>query len=219
VINWDMLDARKYNAFYMYGYRPDERTVGKMRDILGREMNTLFDASDFSQRFESRWVVRQMADRLMRGVLRDDLELDRATNDLLFPNSGAQRLPDRLFERALEQNFGKTASIFYAKPPKMDFLAEMRQRAIDQGKQIIFVLMPVHPAQHEYRGEQYFVDARQRFAEFSADNNVVVLDAMDVIPGELYVDAVHPGIDGAELFSGWLARELNRLRAEGEVAF
>lgn len=88
----------------------------------------------------------------------------------------------------------------------------MVRRAQDQGREIVFVLLPIHPENYKYRGEQYFKDARRRLTEFGRANGVAVLDGIDVVPAENYVDTVHPSERGAVVFSDWLARQLKQLR-------
>ena len=219
--NWNVLEEQKFNAFYMYGYRPDERTAGKLSSILGDDMAEILERSDFTQRFDSRWAARQMADHYARGLMRQDLTLEQGTYDLVYPSSYTTRLPDALFERALEDRFGgaQKPAPFYAKPNKLELLAELQARAVAEGFQLVFVLQPQHPAQHEFRAPGYFDEARRVLAEFAAANDAIVLDATDLIPGDLYVDPVHPAADGAVLFSSWLAGELNRLQASGRVDF
>ena len=214
-----VLDEQKYNALYMYGYRPDDRTVERTSALLGSDMAALYERSDLAQRFDSRWAVRQMADRFARGLLRKDLTLDKGTYDLFYPSSYTTRLPDAQFERALQDKFGKDNLLnnYYPDKGKFGLLAELNARAQEAGKQVIFVMQPQHPAAYRYRGRGYFEEARQALATFAKENNAIVLDATDTIPGDMFVDAVHPSAAGAGQFTAWLVAELKRLRATGSL--
>jgi hypothetical protein len=211
------LNEQKYNAYYMYGFRPDERTRTKMPALLGDELRALVDKSDFQQRFESRWALRQMADFLARSTFRDDLALDRSTFDLTFPRTGAKRLSDRLFQRDMEMHFANVSTEFKPNPVKIDFLAEICDRMNAEGKQLVLLLAPTHPDQIGYRSEQYYADARETFFQLAKEHNTIILDGVNVIPGELFVDSVHPGEEGAAIFSNWLADQLNELHAAGRL--
>ena len=211
----DMLDEQKYNAFYMYGYRPDARTAESMSRILGAQMAALFAKSDYAQRFESRWVVRQAADRFMRGLLRKDLSIERAMRDLKFPNSGAQEVSVQAIRAEFARTKRTEPSTFAGNAPKLTFLSEMAERARAHGSDIVFVLLPMHPEDYNYRGQQYFADARRQLAEFAQANNITLLDGIDVVPADNYADMVHPSENGAVVFSAWLADELNALHGDG----
>lgn len=116
-----VLDAQKYNAFYMYGYRPDTRTRESMSETLGASMAALFAKSAGRHRFESRWVLRQAADWWMRNLLRTDLRIDRAMTDLVFPNSGAKEVPLTAIRAQFERSMRSGPSVFRGHPNKFSF--------------------------------------------------------------------------------------------------
>lgn len=217
VTNWNALDEQKYNAFYMFGYRPDERTRAVMVNLLGSSMVTLFAKTDIEQRFASRWAIRQVTDRLARDLLRGDLDIDRATYDLNFPNSAAEPLPEAVVNRQMAARFDERPDEYYAKPAKLEFLGEMAARARAQGQQIVFVLAPVHPEQVRRRGAEFFAGARATFTRFAETYDVPVLDGIDIVPRAEFVDTTHPSEAGGATFSAWLGAELQRLELAGKV--
>ncbi len=218
--NLSVLDAQKYNAFYMYGYRPDERTIAAMSTILGDEMASLFEKSDLLQRFGSRWAVRQMADRFARGLLRQDLELETGTYDLYFPSTYTQRLPDAQFERSIRDKYDYNLSPrLKVNPQELAMLGELIDRANAQNIRVILLFQPLHPALFEYSGAEYLDDARREVAEFASSMNAIPLDAISLIPGDEYVDASHPSTAGAKRLGDWLAARLSQLREDGELDY
>lgn len=218
IANEAPLDSQKYNAFYMLGYRPDDRTRAKMAELLGPDTATLFTKSGLQQRFESRWVIRQLLDWLARGSLRDDLQLDRSTYDLFFPSTGAERLPERLFARDLRLRFQPTTGLYRPNPGKVALLGEMAARLRSQGTELVLVLMPQHPAMCESQTPGYCPGAESFYEEFAESNDLPILNAMNVVPEPLYTDGVHPSEAGAKIFSSWLAAELKALIAAGKLS-
>jgi len=215
-----VMDPQKYNAFYMYGYRPDERTRSAMIEVFPVEMGDLFSRSDLQQRFDSRWASRQVADRFARSLLRRDLTLDRGTYDLFYPSSYSQRLPDQQYQIALEKEFGGVMKTrFWPLDNKLAMLQELANRTREQGAQLVLVIEPSHPFLIEGRGEIFTQTLDARFRQFAETNDVIVLNGREIVPEPMFVDAVHPTPEGAAIFSDWLAGELVRLRSDGEVNF
>lgn len=213
------LHPTKYNGFYMFGYRPDERTRERMSSILGEEMSELFAKSDFTQRFESRWTVHQVAEFYLRQIVREDIDNDRATYDLRYPASGADRLPDRLFARALQRRYEGQSSVLNINPENEAFLAEMGDRVRDQGRDYVLVAMPMHPGRTEYRNRDFYTELIEYLRAFADEHDIVFIDGMDTLRDEHFSDALHPDETGAELFTAWLGGRLTQLRDNGRIDF
>ena len=149
--------------------------------------------------------------------MRQDLQLNRSLHDLEYPTTGANRLPDSVFERAIKRKYdvGIKPS-FSPESKKYELLAEMIDRAKNDGREIVFVLAPIHPAAYNYQNEDYFVKAREVLRKLGREHNVTVIDALDIVPGELYSDALHPMDAGAKLVSNHVASELTKLLRTSE---
>ena len=204
-------EKQKYNAFYMFGFRPDETTYENLVDIIGEPAQTELDKSGLVQRFESRWVAKQAADRLARSTMRTDLDLQRSFKDLYYPASGADRLPPASFERAIrllyanEKNLGRK----FRRADRQDQLLRLlAKRAQDKGIRFIIVLSPIHPDAYKYRDPDFYSDARAYFAQLSSETGAAIIDAIDTVPGEYFADAGHPMDEGAALVSSFVAEQL-----------
>jgi hypothetical protein len=216
----DDLEEQKYNTFYMFDYEPDSWTETVLVDTFGDEMEQLLAKSALQQRFESRWALRQMLDRMARSAFRPELTLDRSIYDLEHPSTGAPRLPAPALQRALKQKYasGKISKAkFRVGKRKMKFLEDIVDRAENDNRQLVLVFAPKHPEAYNFAGESYYPDARERFKRFAQDNDISLIDAMDVVPGELYSDAVHPSDEGAVIMSEYLAGELAKLYKAGTL--
>ena len=211
------INPQKYNAFYMLGYRPDNRTRAMLTEIFEEPMQSLLNKPEITHIFESRWAVKQAADFIGRSFFRQDLQLDRRHNDLEYPATGASRLPDRLLERAIKRRYDTDLkSSFRFTEKKRGLLTEMTNRAKNDGREIVLVLSPAHPAAYIYAKEGYYAKAREALSEFGQENNVTIIDALDIVPGELYSDGVHPMDEGAKLVSNHLASKLAGLLQTSE---
>ena len=219
-IRESVVDPQKYNAFYMYGYRPDERTRDVMGGIFPVEMGEQFAKSDLQQRFDSRWAARQMADRFARSLFRSDLTLDRGTYDLFYPSSYTRRLPEKQYRIALRNEFGHLQrSNFWPQENKFELLTDLVDRAADAGKQLVLVVEPIHPQLIATRSEAFYQGFDTAISEFGAANGVIVLNGRNKVAESDFVDAVHPTPGGAAIFTDWLAGELVRLRENGELSY
>ncbi|MBT8421853.1 MAG: hypothetical protein HKN56_01130 [Gammaproteobacteria bacterium] len=214
------INEQKYNAVYMYGYRPNEQTQQVLRTVFPTDMGELLAKSDLQQRFDSRWVVRQMADRFARSIFRKDLTLDRSTNDLFFPSSYSRRLPEEQYRIALQNEFREiTNGGYWPQESKLDLLQQIAADMNANGKELVLLAEPINPELAANHGERYLRGYGEMLREFAARNDVILLDGRRQVAEQDFVDAVHPTPEGAAKFSEWLADELLRLRDNGELNF
>lgn len=220
VTTLNVLDEQKYNAFHMFGYRPDEVTRTRLTQLFDRRMGDILEKSDLQQRFESRWAIRQLADTIARQVLRPGLELDRSVYDLSHPNPYADKLDAASMAQALERAFlgNGIREPFLVAESKLALLQEMNRRARLRGIRLILVIQPVHPERRQYSADDYYLQVADTFAAFSKLNDVIVLNATDVLTADEFRDEVHPSRAGADTLSSWLAAEINALAEAGRIA-
>jgi lysophospholipase L1-like esterase len=93
----------------------------------------------------------------------------------------------------------------------------MVRRAKIGGRQIVLVLGPVHPAAYDYATEDYYKDVRRRFELMAEENDTPLIDALDIVPGDLFSDAMHPTDEGAVIMSNFLADKIAELYSAGTL--
>ncbi len=214
--NRDSIEPQKFNAMYMYGYRPDPTTQIRLGDIFGDETLAILQRSELRQRFESRWAIQQTADNFVRSLVRKDLKFETYTFDLYFPNSGAKRIPESQMERALNMRYNVSAHGYPYTAEKSAFFVEAARRVKDSGKDFALVISPLHPSVHQRSGEQWYSEVREFFYGLSRNGNFAVIDAMDAVPEEHFVDALHLSEAGAKVLTEFVAKEIRRLNLEPE---
>ncbi len=203
------LRDQKYNAYYMYGFRPTPDTAETLTSIFGGAVESILGASELSQRFRSRWVVRQMVDTSVRKLLRADLALSSATNDLYFPSSHALAFsPDKL-QRALKLWFDRWPVRSYdALPQHLALVGAMSDSAKASERAFVLLLPPIHPWIREQRGKEFYREFRAQIAELKRQHGLRVVDALELLDSDRFSDHQHPSDDGARIVSTFIAQEL-----------
>lgn len=208
-----MIDENKYNAYYMYGLRLNENVAHRLRTIYG-EKAAILDDGYLDHAFRSRWAVRQLLDTTMRRLLREDLNLDRSTYDLYFPSSMGAPVSEQQLVIQLRNAYGRRETPFTASKQHMAQLAELAKRTKQAGRRFVLVLAPINPRALPLLTEDFTDTANQFFSEFAATHDFLLIDAQSALSADLFVDALHPSVEGADRFSRLigetLARELER---------
>jgi hypothetical protein len=215
--SYDGIEPQKYNAMYMYGYRPNDITRERLSNILGEPSREILNRSEFRQRFESRWSIQQTANNVIRGIARDDLEFDVYTYDLYFPNSGAKRLTEPQMQRALDQRyFQRTDSRYPYTEMKTALFKEAAIRADELDARFALVISPLHPSVHGRNTEEWFAIVRDYFGQIGKDGKFAIIDATDAVPEQEFVDALHVSRTGGKILSEFIAAEVMRLNLLAE---
>jgi hypothetical protein len=196
------------NAFLVYGYRPGPATLELLRGAFPPA-----DLADLSepavvQRFAARWVIREQIDFGVRRLVRRDLDLDRAFNDLVFPTQYTQALPpakmDAEIRKALDQ---RPPGPFRAAPTQVALLDAIAARARGEGREVLFALAPVHPRLLEGYGPEFRAPLAELARHLRA-GGARVADATDLLEAAEFVDPVHPSRAGAQRWTALLAAAL-----------
>ena len=207
---------QRYNAYYMYGYRPNAGTVDRLESIFGSSMVEILSTSDLAQRFRSRWAVRQLVDNGMRRLLRSDLALEASTFDLFHPSIRAQPLPQVGLERALRRWFDAwPARSFQANPQSFELMSSMLHWRSSGGRELVFLLPPIHPWIRAQRGEAFYRAFRSSVKSFAERHAVPVIDTIDLLSAHDFGDHQHPTQAGAVLLSEFLGDRLGEVDAAG----
>ncbi|MEC9376069.1 MAG: hypothetical protein VYA80_06820 [Pseudomonadota bacterium] len=211
-IGKNAIELQKYNAMYMYGYRPNDNTESTLINIFGERVENIFSMSNLEQRFQSRWVVRQAADNIVRNLVRDDLNFNSYTFDLYFPNNGANRLSALEMQRSLSRRYiAEHRHDYPATEEKALFFKNAGNQASKLGKKFALIINPIHPEVHRIYGDDWYRLVRKYFNLIEESSDFYVIDASDAIGEEYFVDALHISKSGAEVLSDFLVKEIMRL--------
>ena len=191
---------QKYNAFYMYGYRPTDSTIASLEKAYKNQLEFM-EKSAFEQRFQSRWAARQMLDTTVRMILRKDLELESATYELYFPSAYAAPFSEAKFQIHLRTFYGEEPLEFgYEEQPVIQ-LKEMIRMVEDGGRRFVLLLYPINPRAYSRLNDGFIDDANNYFARFADEQNIKLINAIEWLPADMFIDAVHTSVPGAQELS------------------
>lgn len=209
----DPLHPQKYNTLFMYGYRPDSRTIESVQSLYPPETANLLARSELAQIFASRWAIRQLVDTQLRRLLRPDLALDTATFDLHHPQSYERRIDEDITNRFL----AKRRREFDENPPALaegtlQLSVRIVKEAEHSGRRAIFLFPPMHPDLSEsFRDamDSLVSDFRQAMRDRP---NTSVVSTLRLLDDSQYIDDMHPTNGGAEMLSARLASAIDAIR-------
>ncbi len=192
------VEPNKYNALYMYGFRPSTDTRDFLTVAFPGELDDSVDASDLAQRFRARWALRQFVDTSARKLLRPDLSLDRARTDLFYPSPYNDRVLGEQLDRLIEAETARwPAPDFEIVAAKQRVLEELARRAEAAGRHLVLVMPPIHPRVRAALGPGYFDGLRALLAATAAAVEGTFVDASELLGEEQFIDHVHPTDEGA----------------------
>ncbi len=185
-------EANKFNAYYMYGYRPGPRTREAFRRIYGRSAVELMERSAIGQTFLARWTLRSYLDVGFADALRHDFDIDRFTNDLFHPQGFRDRIPEARFR----ENIETWLSSWPEPDPETTrqvraLFAEMIGSAKEGGRRFVAFAPPVHPEVRARMSEAVRQEFEALLVELGGSSGVLVVDARDVLEASAFRDAIH----------------------------
>jgi hypothetical protein len=193
------------NAFRMSGFEPAPDTLAALEAAYSPAAVAELRAPAAARRFEARWVLRQGIDAGVRQLLRPDLDLDRAASDLEFPAPYRERIPEtRLASELRQQLDGRPPGPLRPVSGPTRLLQEIAERAARDGRRLVFVLPPTHPQLVAGWGEAFLPSARSAFRDFEA-RGIRVVDALDLLGEDEFIDAMHSTPRGAERLTRLIA--------------
>jgi hypothetical protein len=206
------LDPQKYNAFYLYGFRPAPATHAALARAYGEPVTGILERSDLAQRIAGRWALRQLVDTQLRMLLRRDLTLAAADRDLQHPQRYSAAVSPARLARMLETERARLAAgPLELSMEKRTLLVTMRDGAAAAGARLVALLPPIHPAVAELAGGALERAVGEARAALEADG-IAVVDATGTLAAEHFVDTLHPTNAGAERVTEQLARALGGRR-------
>lgn len=204
------IPSNKYAALVMYGFRPDRQTLAWADRYTDSTTRQYMHLPAFRHRFDARWVVPGWVDNGTRALLRDDLNFERARTDLYYPRAYTRRVSDAALEHQLEEYIsGHRPGPFCPDPATEALLAELAQSYRSRGIEFVLWILPRHP---EYTrralGEDYQRDLTDYLARMQTEHGIAVVNSLDQLPAERFVDGSHPDDQGAAVLSHYLAVQL-----------
>jgi hypothetical protein len=205
------INEQKYNALFMYGYRMPEPLKQELIRIYAFETEETLNRSMMQQAFDSRWAPRQAIDTLVRDALRTDLELDTIRTELYFPSPKSERLPPEKMQKVLIDTFGsqdQPSFLTYYQPK--EHLDSFIKQVKDSGRNYVMVIAPLNPAAAAYVAPNRNEVATEVLTEITQANDVLLINAMDLLTEQDFADALHPTVEGAGILSRYIAEQLNQ---------
>jgi len=204
-----MIEPQKYNALYMYGYRPDADTRNLITSVFHTPGEKLLNIGYFEHAFDSRWAVRQAIDTFVRNTVRSDMTLDVARDDLFFPSSRGNAKSEAKLNIDLKRAYeGKADDEYKFVTQGRTQLKLMIERNRREGRRTVIVIPPIHPRAKEYEPAARRDEIHRQFEVFAEMNDVELINTLDAVPAELFIDARHTSVKGAELLTDLVGREL-----------
>jgi hypothetical protein len=199
----NFLRRDQYNAYWMYGFRPKDETRRDLEAIFPKEAPPMFSAGPIEQVIESRWIMMQAFEWWGRSLFNEDLDSERAANDLYFPYIFRAQLPPDRMQRAVDglvSNMGDQR--FRMSSSQEAVIREMARVATERSIRLVAVLAPLNPLVLEIVGDQYRDDAAAALAQVIVEEGQYFLDGSAAVTDKAYfVDQVHFGGDGVRQFT------------------
>jgi hypothetical protein len=197
----------KYNAFYMFGFRPSEFTRRTLERIYPEVTPTL-ELSHLHHLFDARVAVRQQIDTRIRILLRTDIELEGTESDLFHPQQYSRPIDARVLDRLLEER--GTAAGHIGSLQVREGTPALARAIVDEarksGRATLFVLLPVHPGlPSPPQGSGRTGELLAMLAKFP---QAAVLDVSHLLPAEDFIDHIHPTNEGARKLTTRIAEFL-----------
>ena len=205
------ISANKYNAFVMYGYRPDTETINVSDQFASSHARECLQTSNVAQRFESRWVLRSATNFGIRRLLRSDLSLDRAQQDLYSPRTYTRKVGKSQLEHLLREFDNPRKHGLRLAKHTTAFFTLLHEKFRQQGIEYVLVILPEHPRSPERKSVEFLADLDEYCRYLRDENNLSVVNCIDLLGEEHFIDQRHADEVGAELFTDRLVNELSTI--------
>jgi hypothetical protein len=193
----------------MYGYRPGEQTRLAAARFASEDTWQYMQQPDFRYRFDGRWVVAAAVNTSIRGLLRRDLTLTRAMQDLYYPRSYQKKVSPEAFEHLMATFRPRRDRLGLRVGRRTtEFLAYVNDAHRANGIRMVLLILPQHPRLRSYLGEEYYRQLDEYLAMLRREHNLAVISCVDLLSEEQFVDPTHPDAVGAEMLTDFVASEL-----------
>jgi len=204
--------ATKFNAYYIFGYRPTAETVSVLRDAFGEAAIEMMDDSDSAQRFRARRQLSRLLDMSYWRARISTPDVDRWATDVFFFPAHRERMSDAevrytidfwaYYLRALDPDAARSK-------PRLTRAIIDAVRA--KRRRIVWLVPPMHPAVRAAAAPEVTSAFDALLPSLHVPGTSEVLDLREAVAERDFRDGAHLMIAGAEQVTQALAK---RLRAE-----
>lgn len=207
------IPKNKYNTLVMYGFRPNRRTLEWADRFLANEARQYMHAQTFRYRFDTRWAVRSWFDTCVRGLVRRDLTLVRAEEDFYYPRAYTRKVSEKALQVQLQEFISLHPPAEFRPDPQMEALiVELAQDYRRRGIRFILWILPRHPEyQRRALGEAFTQGLTQYLTHLEQTYGVSVINSLNALPAERFVDGSHPDDQGADLLCQSMVAKLKEI--------
>jgi len=211
------IPKNKYNALVMYGFRPSRQTLEWADRFLADDARQYIHTQPFRYRFDARWAVRNYFDTCVRGLLRRDLTIERAEQDMYYPRACTRKVSEKTLQVQLQGFISLHPPAEFRPDPRTEALiAELARSYRQRGIRFILWILPRHPEyQRRALGDAFTQGLTRYLTHLEQTYGVSVVNSLSTLPAERFVDGSHPDDQGAEL----LCRSMIAKLKEIEVCF
>ncbi len=205
-----VIDEQKLNAMQMFGYRMDQDLKNELIRIYGFNTDELLNQSSAQKAFKSRWALRQASDTLIRDLVRTDRDFDSLRTELYFPSPKSPRLSGKKLRKSYVDTFSKMNKpeflIYYQGTEHLDsFIKQVKA----SGRNYIMVVAPLNPAGNEFIPADKLRKATEAITKITQKNDVLLINAIQLLDEKDFFDALHPSVDGAGILTRYIAEQIN----------
>ncbi|MBN1912743.1 MAG: hypothetical protein JW818_23680 [Pirellulales bacterium] len=205
------VSPNKYNALFMYGYRPSQNTLRMVEEHATRTSFEQLCRSELANRFQSRWAIRAAIDTELRQILRRDLALDKVVKDLYFPAVGHTRVSRRVVEGLLREYLHPREPGFHPNEQFVASVLELDRICREQERRFVLVVLPSRSEIREHLGEPFLKGLDDFCSQLHDEHGIITINAVDLFrEDDVFVDVHHLDKVGAEKLTAYLANELER---------
>lgn len=205
----DMSD-NKVTAYMMYGYALPESYLDLARAVDAGNLIKASRDSYLQNVVKGRWIVKNGLDMWIRNMLRRDLDLKRSEKDMFHPSPYKTKVDSETLQLLLERYCHKPrqasgATITRESKLILKYMAEQLEK---RNGRLVVVILPEHPAKQQVTEADYYAHFQEQLLQLQKELRVEIINLIDLLTHEQFIDHVHPDHVGAELLTSEIASYL-----------
>ena len=206
------MPRNKYVGYVMSGYSPSPDVIAIAQRLHDKTLYKLLRTNRIQVITWSRWVVRAMADLIVRTSLRKDLDLERARTDLYFPAPYLKAVSAPTLAHLLTINYTNFRTRFVPHPDPVAMLKGINGMMAARGKHVVFLALPEHPRRQAMSTPRFYADFEQWVRTARAEG-LDIIDLHNALGASDFIDHIHPGGAGTVRLTQLLDDKLPRPRS------